>query len=127
MNRVKIISMLVLDQDAAIDFYTRKLGFQILEDKPFGETRWVTISLPKDSDLTLALELAKTPDDRAIVGKQAGSHAFLALDTSDCMGDYARMKALGVKFLGEPQSGPWGTGVQCEDLYGNKIFLSQEP
>jgi len=127
MNRVKIISMLVLDQDAAIDFYTRKLGFQILEDKPFGDTRWVTISLPKDSDLTLALELAKTPDDRAIVGKQAGSHAFLALDTSDCMGDYARMKALGVKFLGEPQSGPWGTGVQCEDLYGNKIFLSQEP
>lgn len=127
MNRVKIISMLVLDQDAAIEFYTRKLGFNLLEDKPFGESRWVTISLPKDTDLTLALELAKTPDDKAIVGKQSGSHAFLALDTSDCIGDYTRMKALGVKFLGEPQSGPWGTGVQCEDLYGNKIFISQEP
>src|ERR1700739_3320242 len=54
MNRVKIISVLVLDQNAAIEFYTRKLGFKLLEDKPFGETRWVTISLPKDSDLTLA-------------------------------------------------------------------------
>jgi catechol 2,3-dioxygenase-like lactoylglutathione lyase family enzyme len=127
MNRVKIISMLVLDQDAAIEFYTRKLGFELLEDKPFGESRWVTISLPKDSDLTLALELAKTADDKAIVGKQGGSHAFLGLDTSDCIGDYTRMKALGVKFLGDPQSGPWGTGVQCEDLYGNKIFISQEP
>jgi predicted enzyme related to lactoylglutathione lyase len=62
-----------------------------------------------------------------MVGKQAGSHAFLALDTSDCKDDYGRMKAAGVKFLGEPQSGPWGTGVQCEDLYGNRIFISQEP
>jgi hypothetical protein len=73
------------------------------------------------------LELAKTADDKAIVGKQGGSHAFLGLDTSDCVGDYTRMKPLGVKFLGEPQSGPWGTGLQCEDLYGNKIFMSQEP
>ncbi len=127
MNKVKIISVLVFDQDAAIEFYTRKLGFELREDKPFGESRWVTISLPKNTDLTLALELAKTADDKAIVGKQAGSHAFLGLDTADCMGDYKRMKTLGVKFLGEPQSGPWGTGVQSEDLYGNKIFISQEP
>ena len=127
MNKVKIISVLVLDQDAALEFYTRKLGFELREDQPFGESRWVTISLPKNSEVTVALELAKTPDDKAIVGKQGGSHAFLGLDTSDCTGDYKRMKPLGVKFLGEPQSGPWGTGVQFEDLYGNKIFLSQEP
>jgi len=104
MNQVKIITVLVLDQDAAIEFYTRKLGFELREDKPFGESRWVTISLPKNSSLTLALELAKTADDKAIVGKQGGSHAFLGLE-----------------------SGPWGTGVQCEHLYGKKIFMSQEP
>ena len=127
MNKVKIISVLVLDYDAAIEFYTRKLGFELIEDKQFGEGRWVTIALPKNRDLTLALELASSPEDQPLVGKQAGSHAFLGLDTSDCLGDYARMRPLGVKFLGEPQSGPWGTGVQLEDLYGNKIFLSQEP
>lgn len=127
MNKVKIISLLVLDQDKAIEFYTQKLGFDLLEDKPFGESRWVTISLSKGSDLTLALELAKTAEDKAIVGKQSGSHAFLGIDTSDCVGDYTRMKVLGVKFIGEPRSGPWGTGVQFEDLYGNKIFMSQEP
>jgi catechol 2,3-dioxygenase-like lactoylglutathione lyase family enzyme len=127
MNRVKIITVLVLDQDAAIEFYTRKLGFELREDKSFGESRWFTISLPKNSDLTLALELAKTADDKAIVGKQGGSHAFLGLDTSDCVGDYTRMKPLGVKFLGEPQSGPSGTGLHRKDLYGNKIFMSQEP
>jgi len=127
MNRVKIISLLVRDQDAAIDFYTRKLGFELLEDKPFGPSRWVTVALPGQRDVTLALELAATPEDEALVGRQAGSHAFLGFDTSDCMGDYRRMHALGVKFQGEPQSGPWGTGVQLEDLYGNKLFLSQEP
>jgi len=127
MNKVKIISVLVLDYDAAIEFYTRKLGFELIEDMPFRESRWVTISLPKDRELTLALELAETAEDKALVGKQAGSHAFLGLETSDCVGDYTRMKPLGVNFLGEPQSGPWGTGVQLEDLYGNKIFISQEP
>ena len=127
MNNIKIISLLVLDQDAAIEFYTKKLGFQLLEDKTFGESRWVTVGLPAQQELTLALELASADADKAIVGKQAGSHALLAFDTSDCLADYKRMKSQGVKFLGEPQSGPWGTGVQLEDLYGNKLFLSQEP
>ena len=127
MNKVKIISLLVLDQDTAIEFYRNKLGFELLEDQPFGESRWVTLGLPSQQDLALALELASAAEDKALVGRQAGSHAFLALDTCDCVADYRRMKALGVKFQGEPQSGPWGTGVQLEDLYGNRLFLSQEP
>jgi catechol 2,3-dioxygenase-like lactoylglutathione lyase family enzyme len=127
MNKVRIVTILVLDHDAAIEFYTNKLGFELLEDKPFGESRWVTMAVPNHRDLALALELATTGEDKALVGRQAGSHAFLGLDTSDCVADYRRMKPLGVKFLGEPQSGPWGTGVQLEDLYGNKLFLSQEP
>ena len=49
-----LTTVLVLDQDAAIEFYTRKLGFELREDKSFGESRWFTISLPKNSDLTLA-------------------------------------------------------------------------
>jgi hypothetical protein len=60
------------------------------------------------------------------VGRQAGSFPLLALDTADCLGDYKTMKARGVTFHGEPETGPWGTGVLLEDLYGNKLFLSQE-
>jgi catechol 2,3-dioxygenase-like lactoylglutathione lyase family enzyme len=127
LNKIKIISLLVHDYDAAIEYYTQMLGFDLIEDKSFGDNRWVTISLPQNEELTLALELATTADDKALVGKQAGSHAFLALGTSDCMADYTRMKPMGVKFLSEPQTGPWGTGVQFEDLYGNKLFISQEP
>jgi len=61
-----------------------------------------------------------------IVGTQAGSFPLLALDTADCVGDYKTLKTRGVIFHGEPTTGPWGTGVLLEDLYGNKIFLSQE-
>ena len=127
MNRVSIVSLLVLDQDEAIEFYTRKLGFVVLEDKAFGESRWVTLGLPEQKDLVIALERAEGSRDKELVGKQAGSHALLAFDTSDCLGDYKRMKQLGVRFLSEPEAGPWGTGVRLEDLYGNKLFLSQSP
>lgn len=127
MNKIKIFSLLVADYDAAIDFYTQKLGFEVLEDKAFGDSRWVTLALPRQPEVTIALELAKSDEDRALVGRQGGSFALLGLDTADCVGDYNRMKSLEVKFQGEPQSGPWGTGVLFEDLYGNKIFMSQEP
>jgi catechol 2,3-dioxygenase-like lactoylglutathione lyase family enzyme len=127
MRRIKIFSLLVTDYDDAIEFYSEKLGFELLEDKAFGDSRWVTLALPNQKDVTIALELAKSDEDRALVGKQGGSFALLGLDTADCLGDYDRMKSLGVTFQGEPQSGPWGTGVLFEDLYGNKIFVSQEP
>ena len=127
MNKVNIIALLVKDYDAAVEFYTQKLGFELVEDKSFGESRWVTLSLPNHRDIAVALELATAEGDQALVGKQAGSFPLLGLGTLDCIDDYNRMKALGVNFHGEPQAGPWGTGVLLEDLYGNKIFMSQEP
>jgi catechol 2,3-dioxygenase-like lactoylglutathione lyase family enzyme len=125
MTHVKIVSLLVKDYDAAIQFYTRKLGFEVVEDAAFGERRWITLSLPGDR-CAIAFELANTPDDLAIVGTQAGSFPLLAFDTADCARDYASLKARGVTFHGEPATGPWGTGVLFEDLYGNRLFLSQE-
>ena len=125
MKDVKIVSVLVKDYDAAIQFYEQKLGFELVEDKAFGDRRWVTLSLPGNG-CSLALELAKSAEDLALVGKQGGSFPLLALDTNDCLGDYNTLKARGVRFHGAPTTGPWGTGVLLEDLYGNKVFLSQE-
>jgi catechol 2,3-dioxygenase-like lactoylglutathione lyase family enzyme len=93
MRQVKIVSLLVKDYDAAIQFYTHKLGFQVVEDAAIGERRWITLSLPGNG-CTLALELATSPKDLAVVGKQAGSFPLLALDTADCVGDYQTLKAL---------------------------------
>jgi len=74
-----------------------------------------------------ALHVAKRDSDLALVGKQGGTFPFLGITTDDCLSDYRRLKALGAKFQGEPEVRPYGTGVMLEDLYGNKIFLNQEP
>jgi catechol 2,3-dioxygenase-like lactoylglutathione lyase family enzyme len=127
MKRISLLNVLVRNQDAAIDFYTRKLGFTLVEDAPFGPKRWVTLRLPDDDVLSVALNPAEADGDLALVGKQAGSQPLFAMATDDCLSDYRRMKEAGVTLHGEPQVQPYGTGVLLEDLYGNKIYLNQEP
>jgi len=128
MMKSNLISgLLVMNFDEALDFYTKKLGFVVVEDAPMGDDRWLTITLPGNHHSVIALHEARTEEDKALVGKQMGSYPFLGLDTDDCIGEYKRMKGLGVKFHGEPDVRPYGTGVMLEDLYGNRIFMNQEP
>jgi catechol 2,3-dioxygenase-like lactoylglutathione lyase family enzyme len=127
VKRMSLLNLLVKNQDAAIEFYTHKLGFVVVEDAPFGPSRWVTLRLPDDPVLSIALNLARSEEDLALVGKQAGSQPLLGIVTDDCMSEYRWMKDAGVKFHGEPQVQLYGTGVLLEDLYGNKIYLNQEP
>jgi uncharacterized glyoxalase superfamily protein PhnB len=127
MLRVSLLTVLVDDQDAAMAFYRERLGFVLAEDLPFGDQRWVTLRAPDDSTLSISLNLAKSPAEKALVGRQTGSTPLFAIDTDDCLRDYRRMKAAGVKFDGEPTVQPYGTGVTLQDLYGNRIYMNQEP
>jgi len=126
MKRISLLSLYVKDQDAAIDFY-RKLGFVVAEDVPFGSQRWVTLRLPDDEVASISLNLAETDEDRRLVGKQGGSQPLFGIVTDNCLREYRRMKDAGVQFDGEPKVQPYGTGVTLEDLYGNKIYMNQEP
>jgi len=85
------------------------------------------LSLPNSPEPGLALAMARTEEDLAMVGHQAGSFPLFALGTDDCVEEYRRLKERGVVFHGEPQQESWGTGVLLEDLYGNKIYMNQEP
>jgi predicted enzyme related to lactoylglutathione lyase len=127
VKRISLFNVLVKDQDSAIEFYTRGLGFVVAEDSPFGPKRWVTLRLPDDPYLSIALNLAESDRDLALVGKQAGSQPLFSIMTDDCLREHRRMRDAGVKFHGEPKVQPYGTGVLLEDLYGNKIYLNQEP
>ncbi len=127
MNRISLFNVLVKNHNDAINFYTRKLGFVVAEDMPFGPKRWVTLQLSKNQEIVISLGLAESPEDLALVGKQAGSQPLFGIRTDDCIAEYRRMKDAGVKFHGEPQVQPYGTGVVLEDLYGNKIYMNQEP
>ena len=124
--KIDHITLLVKDQDEAANFYVQKLGFQKREDTVFwGDMRWVTVS-PKDQpDLELTFVKADTEDKLKALGKQAGDHVFLTLETDDCRRDYNAMKAKGVKFYGELTEQPYGVEIVFEDLYGNLFDLIQ--
>jgi len=127
MKKLAVVGLVVRDYDEAIQFYTDKLGFTVNEDVTLGEDRWVVLSLPDSGQTGIGLDLAQTEEDLALVGNQAGSFPLFGLVTDDCLGEYRRMQERGVVFHGEPQREPWGTGVLLEDLYGNTIYLNQEP
>jgi catechol 2,3-dioxygenase-like lactoylglutathione lyase family enzyme len=127
MKRISLVNLLVNDQDQAIQFYRDKLGFVVAEDVPFGAERWVTLRAPDDESVAISVGLAKTDEDLRLVGKQGGSQPWLGIRVNDCIAEYKRMKSAGVKFRGEPQVQPYGTGATLEDLYGNTIYINQEP
>jgi len=118
------IALVVNDYDEAIEFYTQKLRFNLIEDTPLSENkRWVLIS-PQNSNGTNLL-LAQASDEEQInaVGNQAGGRVFLFLQTDDFWRDYEFMKQQGVEFLEEPRSEEYATVVVFKDLYGNKWDL----
>jgi len=127
VKRITVVGVLVKDQGEALKFYRDKLGFVLVEDLPFGDMRWITLRAPEDEAVRISLDLAESEADRRLVGKQCGSKPFLGLMTDDCMADFRRLSHAGVKFHGEPDEQPYGTGVTLEDLYGNRIYLNQEP
>lgn len=120
------VTLLVKDLDEAAAFYVEKLGFAKRQDTKFWEgARWVTVS-PKDQlDLELTFVKADTEEKLAALGKQAGDHVLMTLETDDCKRDYEKMKGKGVKFHGEPTKQMWGIEVVFEDLYGNLYDLVQ--
>jgi hypothetical protein len=69
--------------------------------------------------------LADSEAKRAAMGKQAGDHVLLTLETDDCRKEYKALKAKGVKFYGKPEVQAWGVDVVLEDLYGNLFDLVQ--
>ena len=125
MNKIGHITLLVKNQDEALKFYTEKLGFQKRQDLPLGNMRWVTVSPKGQTDIELTLVVADTEEKRRAVGKQAGDHVFLTLQTDDCRKEYKALKAKGVKFYGKPEVQQWGVDVVLEDLYGNLFDLVQ--
>lgn len=120
------IAIVVDDYDRAIEYYTQKLGFTLVEDTPQPGKRWVVVSPKPDSDCTLLLARASNEKQAAFIGNQCGGRVFLFLQTDDFWRDYNTMKAAGVTFCEEPRQEEYGTVVVFEDLYGNRWDLYQK-
>src|SRR5438105_2350383 len=124
ITKITHLSIFVTNQDEALQFY-KKLGFSLHTDEQFGDLRWLTLCLPQQSDVEIALILAATPEEKALVGKQAASKPLFSVETDDCKRDYEILKAHGVTFLEAPAEQPWGISTALKDLYGNTIYMCQ--
>lgn len=123
-RRIAHITLLVKDYDEAIDFYTTKLDFQLLEDTRLSEEkRWVTIAPRGAKECCLLLAKAAGKQQAGSIGNQTGGRVFLFLFTDDFRRDYEKMKERGIKFVRPPQENEYGTVAVFEDLYGNKWDL----
>jgi catechol 2,3-dioxygenase-like lactoylglutathione lyase family enzyme len=115
------VALVVRDYDEAIEFYTRKLGFTVVEDtyQPQQDKRWVLIAPPGSSGPTVLLARASTAEQERFIGNQAGGRVFLFLSTDDFWRDFNRMTSLGVAFVRAPKVESYGTVAVFRDLYGN--------
>ncbi len=114
------VTLLVKNYDEAIDFYTQKLGFELLEDTQLSATkRWVLVSPGRGNWSSLLLAKADNDEQRSAIGNQTGGRVFLFLYTDNFLRDYRIMTGKGVHFKEEPRTEAYGTVAVFEDLYGN--------
>ena len=127
MQSIVHIALLVRDYDEALEFYTKKLKFELIEDTYQSEQdkRWVVIAPPGEMGTTLLLARASKPEQESFIGNQSGGRVFLFLNTDDFWRDYREMVAAGIKFIREPKNAEYGTVAVFEDLYGNLWDLLQ--
>jgi catechol 2,3-dioxygenase-like lactoylglutathione lyase family enzyme len=117
------VALVVRDYDEAIDFYTRALGFELIEDSTLSaDKRWVVVA-PSQGGASLLLAKASNDAQLSRVGNQTGGRVFLFLHTDDFHRDHRAMTAHGVNFVEGPREEKYGTVAVFEDLYGNRWDL----
>ena len=126
MNQtLAIISYVVRDYDEAIAFFTNVMQFELFEDTPQDNKRWVVVRPRGGTGASLLLAKADSPEQIAAVGNQTGGRVFLFLQTDDFQRDFEHMRLHGVEFMEEPRHEVYGTVAVFKDLYGNKWDLLQ--
>ncbi len=126
MIHIRLVGLVVEDQQRAHDFYTEKVGFVVKNDIPMGEFRWLTVG-QADEVMEVSLEPNQLPSAKAmqedLYEKGIPWTAFM---TNDVDGEYERMSALGVKFKSEPQDMGGVKVVSFDDTCGNWIQLYEQ-
>ena len=127
MQSIGAVTVLVREYDEAVAYFTGMLGFEVAQDEILGDgKRWVLVTPPGKTGTALLLAKAVTPEQRVIVGRQAGGRVFLFLHTDDFWRDHEAMTSRGVRFLERPRREPYGMVAVFEDLYGNRWDLLEE-
>jgi catechol 2,3-dioxygenase-like lactoylglutathione lyase family enzyme len=116
---ISVASIPVRNQDAALKFYTDKLGFKVLTDQPFNGKRWIELLIP-GAESKVALFTPEGHESRI------GDFQPLTFWCDDVLATSKILKAKGVEFAAEPKIECWGTMAIFKDVDGNQFVLSNK-
>ena len=135
MIRIANAQLWVHDQQEALEFYTRKLGFEVRADvtlPEMGDFRWLTVGPPGQEDVSIVLMAVPGPpvmdgqtaeQVRELMAKGFAGTVFLSTD--DCRASYDELRARGVEFTEEPTERPYGIDSGLRDPSGNSFRLTE--
>jgi len=126
--RLDKFTIIVDDYDRAIEFFTKALGFELVEDSPALTTvegrpkRWVVVR-PPGAETGILLAQADGERQAAAIGDQFAGRVGLFLEVDDFQAEYRRMKAAGVEFVTTARTEPYGQVAVFLDIAGNRWDL----
>jgi catechol 2,3-dioxygenase-like lactoylglutathione lyase family enzyme len=135
MIKIANMQLWVHDQDAALEFWTKKLGFEVRADvtlPEMGSFRWLTVGPAGQQDLDVVLMAIPGPpvmdggtadQVRELMGKGFAGTVFLT--TEDVHSEYEDLKGRGVEFTEAPEERPYGIDCGFRDPSGNSLRLMQ--
>ena len=118
IKQLKFASIPTRDQDAALSFWTEKVGFRVATDQPMGPgKRWIELAIP-GAETGVVLFTPDGHEDRI------GTFFNGSFSCDDVDYTYRQMSAKGVEFEGPPEKQAWGTFAKFKDPDGNTFVLS---
>ena len=134
ISKISHVSIYVLNQDSAYDFYVNKLGFQVATDALMGPgMRWLTVTPPEQPDIEITLmsitagmmfDEESAEQMRNLVKK--GTFGFAVFQCNDIYATYEELKAKGVEFTKAPTEEFYGIEALFKDDSGNWFSLGQK-
>ena len=124
--KLHIVTLFVKQYDEAIAYFTKTLGFTLIEDILITTSRrWVKVAPDIQSPVHVLLHEPLIKEEHALIGKQAGSRPLIALSTQDLHNVVKTLMNRGVSFTKPITKEIYGERAQFKDLYGNLWELVQ--
>lgn len=128
ISSLSVVTIVVDDQDEAIEFYTDRLGFELRSDDVCGlGVRWVTVAPPDQQEVVIHLQephpAMHGEDGAARLRELVGNTPTWSFTTDDIEATYDELQAAVVSFVEPPADRPYGVETIFEDLYGNQFSL----
>jgi predicted enzyme related to lactoylglutathione lyase len=123
------VPIFVSDQSRALEFFTKKLGFEVAMDMPFAQgLRWLTVTPRKGGTEFVLFPPEMANGGSAELKERVGTWTGIIILSDDCRGDYASLVKSGVKFTAEPKQPFWGGWIaELSDDDGNRFQLVERP